>query len=124
MQHIVFGISDVGRHEKIKENVLPVSVLSSFVLASVALPMIPRWAGPLAVAQARKPHPVTELAADIATSEPKIARSQTVTDSTTKSKRLKDVRNTSAPDVRRHEGDHTTSAKRSEEHTSELQSHS
>lgn len=70
--------------------------------------MIPQWAGPLAVAQARKPHPVTELAAE-STGEAKIARSQTVTNATSKAKRLKEVRNTSAPDVSRQEGGQTSS---------------
>ncbi|PHH53541.1 Phosphatidylinositol 4-kinase PIK1, partial [Ceratocystis fimbriata CBS 114723] len=55
VQHIVFGLPDAARYEKIRENILPVSVLSSFVLASVAVPILPQWAGPLAVAQARKP---------------------------------------------------------------------
>ncbi|UKZ81212.1 hypothetical protein TrVFT333_008984 [Trichoderma virens FT-333] len=34
VQHIVFGLADTARHHKIKENVLPVTVLSSFVLAT------------------------------------------------------------------------------------------
>jgi hypothetical protein len=97
VQHVVFGLADTGRQEKIKENVLPVTVLSSFVLASVALPMIPRWAGPLAVAQARKPQPVE--AADIVpdTQEfPKPARAHTVNAVSTKSRRAKESRTPSA----------------------------
>lgn len=98
VQHIVFGLADVGRHEKIKENVLPVTVLSSFVLASVALPMIPRWAGPLAVAQARKPQPVTDAAdpledAKAATKTPAAAAQAA------KLKRIKDGRNASVSGV-------------------------
>lgn len=100
MQHIVFGLNDVGRHEKIKENVLPVTVLSSFVLASIALPMIPKWAGPLAVAQARKPQPITDAAATDTTDDSKPSRAQTApTALHAKSKRNKDSRNTSVPSV-------------------------
>ncbi|KAF5138714.1 Phosphatidylinositol 4-kinase pik1 [Metarhizium anisopliae] len=97
VQHIVFGLADRARHEKIKENVLPVTVLSSFVLASVAMPMIPKWAGPLAVAQARKPQPVTELIPE--TDEPvkTPTRAQTVTGATSKSRRAKDAKNPIAP---------------------------
>ncbi|KAJ2894153.1 uncharacterized protein MKZ38_007899 [Zalerion maritima] len=58
VQHIVFGLSDSARNDKIKENVLPVTVLGSFMLASIGLPLLPQWAGPLAVAQARKPQPL------------------------------------------------------------------
>ena len=101
LQHIVFGLPGSGRHEKIKENVLPVTVLSSFVLASVALPMIPQWAGPLAVAQARKPQPeiesVPEAQSDTAESAP--ARAKSVTTSSSKSRRTKEGRNSSAPNV-------------------------
>lgn len=101
VQHIVFGLSDSGRHGKIKENVLPVTVLSSFVLASVAMPMIPRWAGPLAVAQARKPQPVAAVTRETNTTPKPLARSQTVAaaSSSSRLKRMKDARNSSAPDV-------------------------
>ncbi|KJZ77041.1 hypothetical protein HIM_03362 [Hirsutella minnesotensis 3608] len=98
VQHIVFGLADTARHGKIKENVLPVTVLSSFVLASVALPLIPRWAGPLAVAQARKPQPVTDVALEPSPS-PKPARAQTVSSATSRSKRAKEARKTSSSDV-------------------------
>ncbi|KAI8715499.1 hypothetical protein NCS52_01057700 [Fusarium sp. LHS14.1] len=98
VQHIVFGLADTARHEKIKENVLPVTVLSSFVLASVALPMIPRWAGPLAVAQARKPQPITEPTTE-SKENVKPARARTVTAANTRSRRAKDAGRTfSAPD--------------------------
>ncbi|KAJ4153370.1 hypothetical protein LMH87_009860 [Akanthomyces muscarius] len=96
VQHIVFGLNDVGRHEKIKENILPVTVLSSFVLASVALPMIPRWAGPLAVAQARKPQPITNTATE-STDDVKSSKSQTVVALNAKPKRGKDTRIASMP---------------------------
>lgn len=105
VQHIVFGLADTARHSKIRENVLPVTVLSSFVLASVALPMIPRWAGPLAVAQARKPQPITDMTAD-SNFSPKPARAQTVSATTSRSRRARDARNASASessaDVRPH----------------------
>ncbi|KAM4055254.1 phosphatidylinositol 3- and 4-kinase domain-containing protein [Hirsutella rhossiliensis] len=101
VQHIVFGLADTARHGRIKENVLPVTVLSSFVLASVALPMIPRWAGPLAVAQARKPQPITDMAAD-SNFSPKPTRAQTVSATTSRSRRAKDTRKTSAADARPH----------------------
>ncbi|PFH61023.1 hypothetical protein XA68_18388 [Ophiocordyceps unilateralis] len=98
VQHIVFGLADTARHGKIKENVLPVTVLSSFVLASVALPMIPRWAGPLAVAQARKPQPATDVAPE-PSSSPKPIRAQTVSVSTSRSRRAKELRKSTAPDA-------------------------
>lgn len=71
---------------------LPVTVLSSFVLASVALPMFPTWAGPLAVAQARKPQPANEvtLGADEMPKTP--TRAQTVTGVSSKSRRGKETR--------------------------------
>ncbi|KND92108.1 Phosphatidylinositol 4-kinase PIK1 [Tolypocladium ophioglossoides CBS 100239] len=98
VQHIVFGLADTARHGKITENVLPVAVLASFVLASVALPMIPQWAGPLAVAQARKPQPITEMVTE-ASDTPKPMRAQTMTAATSRSRRTKEARNSSAPDV-------------------------
>ena len=77
---------------------LPVTVLSSFVLAGVALPMMPQWAGPLAVAQARKPQydadPVLEPKDNAKTP----SRAHTVTASTSRSKRAGDTRTSSAPD--------------------------
>ncbi|KAK1842515.1 phosphatidylinositol 4-kinase pik1a [Colletotrichum chrysophilum] len=103
VQHIVFGLPDAARHDKIKENILPVTVLASFVLASVAVPLVPHWAGPLAVAQARKPQPSDDLISNSQTQDnnPKVTRSQTVTAaSSTRSKRAKDGgRITSAPDL-------------------------
>ncbi|KAI2618653.1 phosphatidylinositol 3 [Hypomontagnella submonticulosa] len=109
VQHIVFGLSDTARHEKIKENVLPVAVLASFVLASVGLPILPQWAGPLAVAQARKPQPsghvISETGQTAQSSQPsqmsKVTRSQTVTGNTTRSRRPRDlVRIGSVPDTK------------------------
>lgn len=89
----MFGLADAARHDKIKENILPVTVLSSFVLASVALPMIPQWAGPLAVAQARKPQPTASTEAMIEpTPDVKPSRARTVTTASSRSRRVKDGR--------------------------------
>lgn len=100
VQHIVFGVSDSARNEKITENPLPVTVLGSFVLASIAAPFLPHWAGPLAVAQARKPRPqVIEHVSDatpLNAAPP--ARAHTVTAGTTKSRRAKEARLTSSSD--------------------------
>ncbi|KAH7143991.1 kinase-like domain-containing protein [Dactylonectria macrodidyma] len=100
VQHIVFGVADSARNDKIVENVLPVTVLSSFVLASVALPMFPRWAGPLAVAQARKPQPATDPAMEAKTNtNTKPSRAQTVNAANSRSRRARDTGRTfSAPD--------------------------
>lgn len=78
---------------------MPVSVLASFVLASVGAPFLPQWAGPLAVAQARKPRPVTEdMTTDVeAHTPPKIKRSQTVSSTPSRPRRRRDEqRNVSA----------------------------
>jgi len=93
VQHIVFGLSDAPRNDKIKENSLPVTVLASFVLASVGVPMLPKWAGPLAIAQARKAQPDGDIVHE---SVPvvKVARSKTVTGTsttTTKSRRPREA---------------------------------
>lgn len=96
VQHIVFGLADAGRHEKIRQNVLPVTVLSSFVLASVALPMLPRWAGPLAVAQARKPQTIAEMVPQNTQSNKPQPLSITSANSTPKL--TKEKRSSSAPD--------------------------
>ncbi|KAI0115137.1 kinase-like domain-containing protein [Daldinia grandis] len=99
VQHIVFGHSDSARHEKIKENILPVTVLASFVLASIGLPTLPQWAGPLAVAQARRSQPsanvISETSLPSQPNQPsqmsKVTRSQTVTGNTTRSRRPRDL---------------------------------
>lgn len=101
VQHIVFGLGDPERNEKIKENPLPVTLLASFVLASVAVPGLPHWAGPLAVAQARKPQPIDDVISE--GSQPKITRAHTV--SATQANRPRRTtrdggRITSAPDPR------------------------
>ncbi|KAF1833550.1 hypothetical protein BDW02DRAFT_569993 [Decorospora gaudefroyi] len=78
VQRIVFGSAEPQRREKIKENVLPVTVLSSLVLASIAAPFLPVHAGPLAIAQARKPRPVEDIISDNVQTA-KVGRSKTVT---------------------------------------------
>ncbi|KLU84236.1 phosphatidylinositol 4-kinase PIK1alpha [Magnaporthiopsis poae ATCC 64411] len=100
VQHIVFGLADAGRNEKIKENILPVMVLGSFVLAGIGVPGLAHWAGPLAVAQGRKPQPAVDLVPEnVSQPQNKMARSHTINTTTTRSKRSKDSgRVTSAPD--------------------------
>jgi len=101
VQYVVFGLGESARHEKITENTLPVTVLGSFVLAGIGLPLLPRWAGPLAVAQARKPSPAGDAVSTVAdeASLAKPARARTVNSVTTKSRRGKDtVRVASASD--------------------------
>jgi hypothetical protein len=86
------------RNEKINENVLPVTVLASFVLGSVAVPLLPQLAGPLAISQARRPQP--KLPNGEVPESPNAAkptRSQTVTPSTTTAKRREGGRVTSSP---------------------------
>ncbi|KAF2718035.1 kinase-like protein [Polychaeton citri CBS 116435] len=64
VQSIVFGGQESSRRERIKENVLPTTVLSSLVLASIASPLLPQIAGPLAIAQARRPRPIEDILSD------------------------------------------------------------
>ncbi|RYP33672.1 hypothetical protein DL767_004667 [Monosporascus sp. MG133] len=88
VQHVVFGLSD-ARQDKIKENILPVTVLASFALASIGLPILSQWAGPLAVAQARKAIPSEDVISETNTPS-KVTRSQTVTGTTTRSRRARE----------------------------------
>ncbi|KAK4155208.1 phosphatidylinositol 4-kinase [Chaetomidium leptoderma] len=123
VQHVVFGLPESVRHEKIAENVLPVTVLGSFVLASIACPFLPQWAGPLAVAQARKPRPVVETISDpaaaaaaaaavaVAANNNVPARAHTVTAGSTRSKRAKDGRAASAQEGKSHTSSHKSPAK-------------
>ncbi|KAK9414166.1 putative PI3K/PI4K catalytic domain-containing protein [Seiridium unicorne] len=96
VQHIVFGLSETGRSEKIKENILPVTVLASFVLGSIGLPLLPQWAGPLAVAQARRANPDGDVISE-ASQAAKITRSQTISAPSTRSRRRDPNRIPSAP---------------------------
>ncbi|KAL1305874.1 hypothetical protein AAFC00_004024 [Neodothiora populina] len=86
VQRIVFGVSEPVRKEKIKENILPVTVLSSIVLASIAAPFLPAHVGPLAIAQARKPRPVEETISENVQTQ-KLGRSHTVSGGTTRARR-------------------------------------
>lgn len=90
MQHIVWGVVEPSRTQKIKENVLPVTVLASFVLASVAVPFLPKWAGPLAIAQARKPQSTGDVIADASQTQQKIVRSQTTTAGSARMRRARE----------------------------------
>ena len=87
VQSIVFGGSDPAPRERIQDNVLPVTVLSSLVLASIAVPILPGMAGPLAIAQARRPRPVEEELPETLTPVQKIGRSHTVSGTTSSSRR-------------------------------------
>jgi hypothetical protein len=99
VQHIVFGLAEPTRNEKINENVLPVTVLASFVLASIAVPFLPRWAGPLAIAQARKPQSSGDVISEPSQTQ-KIVRSHTTTPGSTRTKRAKEAgRIISAPNT-------------------------
>lgn len=94
----MFGVSE-SPTKKISENVLPVTVLASFVLASAAVPFLPKWAGPLAIAQARKPQSTGNVVADTSQMQTqKIVRSQTMTSGSTRTKQRREAgRNASAP---------------------------
>lgn len=77
---------------------MPVTVLASFVLASVAVPLLPQWAGPLAVAQARKPSSLDDVISDSSQTQ-KVVRSHTVTSGSGRPRRAKEgTRIASAPD--------------------------
>lgn len=76
VQRIVFGAGEPPE-EKIKENILPVTVLSSIILAGVIRAFLSRHAGPLAVAQARRPRPTEELISEVGQTQ-KLGRSNTV----------------------------------------------
>jgi hypothetical protein len=90
----VFGLAEPVRHEKISENVLPVTVLASFVLASMAVPFLPKWAGPLAIAQARKPSSTGDVISDASQMQlqqaQKITRSHTTTPGSTRTRRARE----------------------------------
>ncbi|RDL37424.1 Protein kinase-like (PK-like) [Venustampulla echinocandica] len=96
VQHIVFGVVERSRTEKITENVFPVTVLASFMPAILGMPAFAKWAIPLAVSQARKPHSTGDIISD-GGQTPKILRSHTTTPRSTRSKRAKEPRIASAP---------------------------
>jgi hypothetical protein len=75
VQHIVYVGGEQKKRERLKENVLPVTVLASLIVGSIAAPILPRFAGPLAIAQARKPHTPQDTITEAP--PPKIVRSKT-----------------------------------------------
>ncbi|PVH98397.1 phosphatidylinositol 4-kinase-like protein PIK1 [Periconia macrospinosa] len=97
VQRIVFGSAEPQRRERIKENILPVTVLSSLVLASVAAPFLPKHAGPLAIAQARKPRPVDDMISDNVQTA-KVGRSHTVAGGSPRPRRTKPTGGNSDPE--------------------------
>ncbi|KAF8466658.1 kinase-like domain-containing protein [Kalaharituber pfeilii] len=77
VQHIVFGSDEQPKkREKIRENVLPVTILASLVLGAIGLPAAAQYAAPLAIAQARKPQTSTRTITDAPMV--KLSRSKTV----------------------------------------------
>ena len=97
VQRIVFGSAEPHRREKIKENILPVTVLSGLVLSSIAAPWLPRHAGPLAIAQARKPRPAEDTISDNVQTQ-KISRSHTIAGGSSRSRRPKSSHGHSDPE--------------------------
>lgn len=97
VQRIVFGSAEPQRREKIKENILPVTVLSSLVLASIAAPFLPRHAGPLAIAQARKPRPAEDIISDNVQTQ-KVGRSNTVAGGSPRPRRQRPAQGHSDPE--------------------------
>ncbi|KAK4546593.1 hypothetical protein LTR36_001810 [Oleoguttula mirabilis] len=89
VQRIVFGGGEPPRRERIQENVLPVTVLATLVLASVGVPLLPQHAGPLAIAQARRPRPIEDLISEALPPAQKLGRSATVTGSTSAARRTR-----------------------------------
>lgn len=88
IQRVVFGGGEPLRRERIKENVLPVVVLSSLVLAGIGLPLLPQIAR-AAIAQAKKPRPVEDETANAVSNTPKLGRSATMTGSTSNARRAR-----------------------------------
>ncbi|KAF2218897.1 kinase-like domain-containing protein [Elsinoe ampelina] len=64
VQRIVFGASEPVVRGRIKDNILPTTVLASLVLTSVAAPFFPAHGGPLAIAQARKPRQLEQMVSE------------------------------------------------------------
>ena len=96
----MFGSAEPQRREKIKENILPVTVLSSLVIASIAAPWLPRHAGPLAIAQARKPRPADDMISDNVQTA-KVGRSNTVAGGSPRPRRTKSSQGHSDPEDER-----------------------
>nr|POE59219.1 phosphatidylinositol 4-kinase pik1a [Quercus suber] len=89
VQRIVFGGGEPARPQSIHENVLPVTVLGSIVLASIGMPILPQHAGPLAIGQARRPRPVEDMISEAMPQAPKLGRSNTVSGSPTSSRKAR-----------------------------------
>ncbi|KAF2794378.1 phosphatidylinositol 4-kinase-like protein PIK1 [Melanomma pulvis-pyrius CBS 109.77] len=100
VQRIVFGSAEPLRREKIQENILPVTLLSSLVLASVAAPFLPRAVGPLAIAQARKPRPTEDTISDNVQTQ-KVGRSNTVAGGSPRPRRPRTTQGHSDPEDQR-----------------------
>ncbi|KAK6341197.1 Phosphatidylinositol 4-kinase pik1alpha (PI4-kinase)(PtdIns-4-kinase) [Orbilia brochopaga] len=78
VQHIVFGSAQAGERDPIQNNVIPVTILASLVLAGIAMPLLPAYAGPIAIAQARKlPKPELTIS-ETPLPSPRLGRSKTV----------------------------------------------
>ena len=77
------------KRDRIQENVLPVTVLSSLVLASVGVPLLAQHVAPLAVAQARKPRPIEDVTPETPVQEQRLGRSHTVSGTTSTSRRAR-----------------------------------
>ena len=65
------------------------TVLASFVLASIGLPLTQSSMGPLAVAQARRPRPIEDVVLETALSAPKLGRSVSVGPGTSTARRAR-----------------------------------
>lgn len=74
------------RRDRIRENVLPVTVLSSLVAGSASVPLLARYVAPLAVAQSRKARPAEGVMAETVPETKKLARSRTVTGNISKTR--------------------------------------
>ncbi|CAK4021421.1 Phosphatidylinositol 4-kinase pik1 [Lecanosticta acicola] len=101
VQRIVFGSGEPLRRERIQENVLPVTVLSSLLVASIGLPLLPQYAGPLAIAQARRPRPIEDMISDTPIAVQQLGRSATVSGASSASKRTRPVSGDPRERVRR-----------------------
>ena len=87
----MFGGLETLKRERIQENVLPVTVLSTLVLGSVGVPLLAQFVAPLAVAQARRPRPIEDVMTEITPQlqSQKIGRSHMVTESSSPSSKAR-----------------------------------
>nr|POF05858.1 phosphatidylinositol 4-kinase pik1a [Quercus suber] len=96
VQRIVFGGGEPARPQVIHENVLPVTVLGSIVLAGIGMPLLPQHAGPLAIGQARRPRPVEDMISEVMPQAPRLGRSNTVSGSPSSARRARPGTNESS----------------------------